>query len=309
MTPMTFTKQERRDLMYTLDPLRYIQALGFTPFPWQATIIRSTHPRKHINGARQAGKSTIISSKPCHRARFYPGSLSIILAATEKQAVENMERVKDFMARDKDYPDIVRDSDSLIELSNKSRILVVPATEKAARGYSSPDIIMLDEDSRIDDMVYKSGVRPMLTDNEKCEVCAISTPNGRRGHFYSASKSKRWERYLVRAPWEISDDNATLQPAEPEAKFKKRWGEHGIMAYYSPRHAIEQEQQENLEEMGALMYRQEYLCEYVEPEDQVFSYDEIERAFGHSIAPLSSGIGEAPKAFEFQPIDFDAVRV
>lgn len=297
------------DLVYTLSPIRYIQSLGFKPFEWQRAIIESPAKRKHINGARQAGKSTIISSLPCHRARFYPGSLSIILAATEKQAVEDMERVKDFMSRDPNYPEIVRDSDSLVELSNKSRILVVPATEKAARGYSSPDIIMLDEDSRIEDVVYKSGVRPMLTDNEKCMLIAISTPNGRLGHFFRASESKRWERYIIRSPWEIDEENVSLIPAMPEEQFAARCKREGIKGYYSPRHAIEDEQQDNLEEMGILMYRQEYLCEYVEPEDQVFSYDEIERAFGHKIAGLASGVGSAPKPIEFQPIDFDAVRV
>lgn len=303
-SPLPLSRIEREDLIYTLSPWRYITSLGFRLFHWQEAIFRSTHPRKHINGARQAGKSTAISGKPCHRARFYPGSLSIILAATEKQAVEDMERVKGFMARDPYYPAIVRDSDSLIELSNKSRILVVPATEKAARGYSSPDIIMLDEDSRIDDMVYKSGVRPMLTDNEKCEVCAISTPNGRLGHFFNASQSKRWERYLIRSPWEIDEEAVAIVPAEPEERFKARMAKDGIRGFYSPRHAIESEQQENLEEMGTLMYRQEYLCEYVEPEDQVFSYDEIERAFRPGLAPLAGGLSPAPvKALVFPTLE------
>jgi len=298
------TKREREDLVYSLSPLRYIRSLGFTPFAWQSAIIDSHHKRKHINGARQAGKSTIISSKPCHRARFFPGSLSIILAATEKQAVEDMERVKDFMGRDPEYPDIVRDSDSLVELSNKSRILVVPATEKAARGYSSPDIIMLDEDSRIDDMVYKSGVRPMLTDNEKCEVCAISTPNGRLGHFFSASRSTRWERYLIRSPWEIDEDAIKLIPARDERIFCTEQATQGVMGYYSPRHAIEEEQQENLEEMGVLMYRQEYLCEYVEPEDQVFGFDEIERLFAPGIKKLDGTFASAPVlAMEFPDLE------
>lgn len=295
---------ERNDLVYSLSPLKYIRSLGFTPFAWQAAVIDSHHKRKHINGARQAGKSTIISSKPCHRARFFPGSLSIILAATEKQAVEDMERVKDFMSRDPDYPEIVRDSDSLVELANKSRILVVPATEKAARGYSSPDIIMLDEDSRIDDMVYKSGVRPMLTDNEKCEVCAISTPNGRLGHFFSASRSQRWERYLIRSPWEIDEDAVRLQPARDENVFKLEQATQGVQGYYSPRHAIAEEQQENLEEMGVLMYRQEYLCEYVEPEDQVFSFDEIERVFSSGVARMDGAIDRAPvAAMRFPDLD------
>lgn len=304
ITPLPLSRIEREDLVFTFSPLRYILALGFKPFPWQARTFESPHKRKHINGARQAGKSTTISGKPCHRARFFPGSLSIILAATEKQAVEDMERVKDFMSRDPHYPNIVRDSDSLIELSNRSRILVVPATEKAARGYSSPDIIMLDEDSRIEDTVYKSGVRPMLTDNEKCEVCAISTPNGRLGHFFNASRSSRWERYVIRAPWEIDEEAMALVPAEPEERFRARMAKDGILGYYSPRHAIESEQQENLEEMGALMYRQEYLCEYVEPEDQVFSYEEIDRIFRPGAAPLAGGLAPAPlKALEFPTLE------
>lgn len=301
---LSLPRREREDLLYTLSPLRYIQSLGFKPFEWQRAVIESHAKRKHINGTRQAGKSTIISSLPCHRARFYPGSLSIVIAATGKQAVEDMEKVKDFMSRDPNYPQVLRDSDELIELANRSRIAVVPATEKGARGYSSPDIIMLDEDSRIEDIVYKSGVRPMLTDNEKCVLIAISTPNGRLGHFFRASQSKRWERYIIRSPWEVDEDNVTLIPAEPEKQFAARCKREGIIGYYSPRHAIETEQQENLEEMGVLMYRQEYLCEYVEPEDQVFGYDEIERAFNGKIQPLAGGFAPAPvKAMVFPELD------
>jgi hypothetical protein len=288
----------RLNLIFKLSPLEYIKSLGFKPFEWQAAILESNHKRKHINGARQAGKSTLISSKPSHRAKFFPGSLSVVIAATEKQAVENMGRIKDFMRRDATYPKIERSGDSLIELDNHSRIIVVPATETAARGYSSPDIIMLDEDSRIDDIVYKSGIRPMLTNNAKCELLEISTPNGRLGHFYKASISNHWERYEIRAPYEIQD--MQLVAAESEAHYRARRKEKGIRAYYSPRHANLEEQQENLDEMSELMYRQEYLCEYVEPQGQTFSYDEIDSIFKEGARPLDLAIIAAPiKALEF----------
>jgi hypothetical protein len=272
------------DLLFTLSPLRYVVFLGLTPFPWQADILTSDHRRKTINGARQAGKSTIISTKPCHKARFFPGSLSLVLAATERQAVEDMEKIKAFMAMDRDYPEIKRASDSLIELGNKSRIAVVPATETGARGYSSPDIIMLDEASRIEDPVYRSGIMPMLTDNEKCELVLISSPNGRSGFFFNSHQSARWERYEVRAPWKVVDLDYRLVEGKPEAEYREERGREGIRAYYSPRHRSFEEQQSNLEEMGPMMYRQEYGCEFVEPEDQVFGYDEIEAAFGGTMA-------------------------
>jgi hypothetical protein len=283
---MTIYQRERRDLLFTLSPLAYIRSLGFSPFQWQADSMQSQHSRKVIDGARQVGKSTVTAGKPCHRAKYFPRSLSVVQAATERQAVEDMEKIKDFMNRDPEYPEIKRDSDSLIELSNGSRIVVVPATEKAARGYSSPDIIIIDEASRVEDGVYKSGVIPMLTDNEKCELILISSPNGRTGFFFRAFTSQRWERYEVRAPWEVIDLDMQLVPAGPEEAYRKAKAKQGIKAYYSPRHTIESEQQMNLEEMGPLMYRQEYLCEFVEPDDQVFGYDEIERAFTAGVEPL-----------------------
>jgi hypothetical protein len=287
LPPLTIKRnREAQDLRYTLSPLAYTKSLGFTPFEWQQDILTSTHKRKAINGARQSGKSTIISVKPCHKARFFPGSLSLVAAPTERQAVLNMERIRAFIALDPDYPDIKRASDELIELANGSRIAVVPATERAARGYSSPDIVMLDEASRIEDPVYRSGIMPMFTDNAKCELILISTPRGRLGFFHHANNSERWEKYEVRAPWEVIDLEYRLVPAMPEEEYKKKKAIQGIRAYYSPRHYHIEEQQMNLEEMAPLMYRQEYCCEFVEPEDQVFSYDDIAAMAEREVTPL-----------------------
>lgn len=36
-------------------------------------------------------------------------------------------------------------------------------------------------------------------------------------------------------------------------------------------------------------YQQEYCCEFVEQEDMVFSYDEIEKAFGQTCQGLDVG--------------------
>ena len=281
---------------------RYVRSLGFPAFDWQIIVLESTHKRKHILGARQCGKSTIVTVCPCHRARFFPKSLSIILGATEPQAREDMEKVKDFISRDQDYPKIIRDSDSLLELANGSRIVVVPATEKSARGYSSPDIIILDEASRIEDPVFKSGIMPMLTNNEKCELIQISTPNGKRGFFHKSSENERWERIIVRSPWDVSEDGWSLVEAISEHEFKSIMARRGVQAYYSPRHCIFDEQLGNLQEMGRDMYKQEYCCEFVEPNEQVFSYDEISAIFKGTGKPLDFSIGSA-QALEM-PINY-----
>ena len=229
-------------------------ALRIRPVPMAGRYPGLEATRIIVNGARQAGKSTLMSGLPCHKARFSPGSLSIIIAADEKQAVEDMGRVRGFMSTDSDYPEITRASDELVQLENDARVVVVTGTVKAARGYSHPQIIMLDEASRIEDEVYASGVRAMLTNNPGCRLIAISTPFGKLGWFYRAWTRDHWERYEVRAPWDI-EGASTLVAAEDEVLFSKRCKAKGIRGYYSPRHLDWTEQQENLDEMGELWYR------------------------------------------------------
>jgi hypothetical protein len=288
------TKNEATELLYTISPYHYVRSLGFLPYEWQKQILNSPRKRKAINGARQAGKSTIVSAKPCHIAKYYPESVSLILAATEYQAFLDMEKVKDFIAHDPHYPKVERDSDRLVTLANGSWIMVVPATEKAARGPSAPRLILLDEASRIEDVVYRSGVIPMLTDNPECELIQISTPHGRLGFFFEAMNNPKWERYEVRSPWEVVDLEFRLEPAETEEQYRKKCADKGIIGFYSPRHKNKEEQEFNLGEMGTIMYRQEYGVQFVEPEDQVFTYDEVERIFSNEVEPLIiDNIGEA----------------
>jgi len=294
------TKNDALELLHTISCYHYVRSLGFNPYEWQKAILWSAHRRKVINGARQAGKSTIVSAKPCHIAKHYPESVSIIIAATEYQAFLDMEKVKNFIAQDKGYPKMERDSDRLIILENGSWIMVVPATEKAARGPSAPRLILLDEASRIDDIVYTSGVIPMLTENPDCELISISTPHGKQGFFYKSFNNPKWERYMVKSPWEVVDLEFRLLPAEPEEEYRRKCAEKGIIGCYSPRHRNQQEQEFNLGEMGPRIYRQEYGVEFVEPEDQIFSYDEIERMFRNTVQPLNSDeIGEVEPDLTF----------
>jgi hypothetical protein len=291
-------REAMQEIAYGLSRPLYIASLGFTPFEWQKSVLQSRHRRKTINGARQSGKSTIVSAVPCHTAKYYPKSLNIILAPTEKQATEDILKVKDFISVDPTYPDIKSDSQEKIVLSNGSRIIIIPATERSARGYSNPRTLVLDESSRIPDVVYKSGVRPMLTDNPDCELFSISTPNGKQGFFYdSYTISKRWEKYEIRSPWEVDpNDEWNLIPYMEESLFRQDRAKHGIAAWYSPRHYTLEEQIDQLEAMGRQQYMQEYCCEFVEQEDMVFSYDEIERAFAQNVAGFDNEdmFGEAP---------------
>jgi hypothetical protein len=136
----------------------------------------------------------------------------------------------------------------------------------------------------------------MLTDNEDCDLVLISTPNGRQGFFYNAMCSSRWEKYEVRSPWDVLDLEYKLVPAEPEEGYRAGKAERGIRGFYSPRHRNRNEQQMNLEEMGPMMYHQEYGCEFVEPEDQVFSYEDVETAFSQAPKSAPFELSSIPEA-------------
>ncbi len=264
----------------------YLRSIGFKPFEWQSRFLRDQSKMKVLNGSRQCGKSTITSAEACHKSRFTNKALTIIEAPTEVQAGLDMEKLYDFIAHDKHYPKIERKSDSQITLVNNSKIRVVIATDKSSRGYSNPDMIILDEASRIPDIVYRSGVRPMLTDNAKCELILLSTPFGKDGFFYRAwnSDSGAWSKYEVRSPWTVLEsDQRTLIEHVMTEEEKERRKKLGINFYYSPRHRDYEEQSENLREMGIQQYLQEYCCDFVETEHAAFSYQDIDTMFSSPV--------------------------
>lgn len=276
-----------REIYCGIDPVMYLEGIGFEVFPWQAEVLSDESTRVCIDGARQGGKSTLMSAIVCHKAKYYPDSLSVILAPTLMQANEDMVKVKGFIARDRTYPKLTRSGAQEIATEKGARILVLTASDDAARGFSNPDIILFDEASRIADDVYEA-VRPMITDNPRARIYEISTPNGKKGFFYDHFSSPRWSRYLVRAPWvamqgpqgaelvSISEEDGrkTLKDNLPSKACAEE-----IRFFFSPRHYNESEQAEALEQMHIRKYLQEYGCEFVDAEDQVFAQSLIEDMF------------------------------
>ncbi len=291
-------RQEELENIYRQDPVAYVKSLSFRPFDWQSQVLGSGKTRIILNCSRQSGKSTIVSVMPCHTAKYVPGSLSLIIAATEFQAREDKGKVLSFMAMDPTYPEIVRNSDKGLELSNGSRIVIVPGTDKSARGYSCPNLVILDEASRIEDLIYTSGVRPMFTDNPTGRLVILSTPNGQTGFFHSifTRDDDVWLRILVRSPWEpvMTGAGLSLAAYKPKEAFIDEQLQRKVFADYSPRHNNYDEQSENLTDMGRLLYLQEYCCEFVETEDSVFTYETINKMFGTPAKPIEAVTKDAP---------------
>ncbi|MCX8207415.1 MAG: terminase family protein [Methanothrix sp.] len=203
-----------------------------------------------LNCSRQSGKSTVTSLLALHTAIYRPGSLILCLSPTLRQSSELFRTVARFyhMSTAEMVP-AEAESALRLELENRSRIISLPGKEQTIRGFSSASLLLIDEAARVPDELYYS-VRPMLAVS-KGRLVLLSTPFGKRGFFYDIwTSGEGWEKIMITA-----DDCPRISKdflREEERSMPRAW------------------------------FMQEYYCQFVDTEDQVFSSDEIEAMFDDS---------------------------
>jgi len=233
------------DLKLALDRVSFAKRLGLEPDPWQEDLLRSTSDRVLLNCSRQSGKSTISGVIALHRALYHPGSLVLCLAPALRQSQELFGKVLGFYRALGRLVPACAERKLSLELQNDSRIVTLPGTEKTIRGFSGAALLIVDEAARVDDGLYLA-VRPMLAVSGGA-LMMLSTPYGKRGIFFEEwTSGAGWERYEVPAT-----QCRRIPPAflEEERTVMPEW-----------------------------WFAQEYLCEFRETDDQVFTHAMIEGA-------------------------------
>jgi hypothetical protein len=228
-------------------------AAGQTPDPWQERVLRTDADRVLLLCSRQSGKSSVSAALALSTALLSPGSPVLLLSPSDRQSGELFRKVVDlYDAVGRPVPAISRTAHRL-ELANGSRILSLPGTEKTLRGFSGVALLVIDEAARVDDGLY-CAVRPMLAVSGG-RLVALSTPYGKRGWFHDEwFGTGTWERVRVTADQCPRISKAFLD--------------------------------EERRALGERYYRQEYLTEFVETMDAVFSYADIQAARTSGILPL-----------------------
>jgi hypothetical protein len=236
------------------DPAQLMIAAGMTPDPWQAELLQSQWQRALLLCSRQAGKSTVTAALATHTTLYKPDSLILLLSPSLRQSGELFMVVKAFYHSVPDAAPVKRESALQMELVNGSRIIALPGKELTVRGYAGVDLLVIDEASRVPDALYYS-VRPMLAVSGG-RLIALSTPFGKRGFFH-----QEWE------------------------EGSEEWHRTKITALQVPRisQAFLEEERRAL---GDWWWRQEYMCEFMETTDSVFSHDDIAAAFSDEVHPL-----------------------
>lgn len=208
------------------------------PDAWQLEVMRSRAPRHLILCNRQAGKSTTVGAKACAGLIYDPG-LYLVIAPTLRQSKELFLKIAGVYRNLANVPRIRRDNTTELEIDNESRLIALPGDDDATiRGFSAPKAVFIDEASRVSDGVY-AALRPMLATSGG-QLVALTTPYGRRGWFFEA-----WE-------------------------YQKGWARTTITAHDCPRITSEFLEQER-EAMGEWRFRQEYMCEFTDTDEQFFS--------------------------------------
>jgi hypothetical protein len=242
------------DLARALDPALFAAAVGITPDPWQAGVLRSCGPRMLLNCSRQSGKSTITAILALHEALYRAPALVLLLSPSLRQSQELFRKVKDALRglpTDAGSPD-GEESALRLELGNGSRIVSLPGKEQTIRGFSGVSLLVVDEASRVPDALYYS-VRPMLAVS-RGRLVALSTPFGTRGFFYEAWRSEE--------PWERVEVPATACPRISPAFLE-----------------------EERRALGAFWFDQEYGCTFLDAQSQAFTRLEVDRAFEEEVEP------------------------
>jgi hypothetical protein len=238
----------------TLDALTLAAHAGFTLDAWQRDVLTSTAHQQILLVTRQGGKSTCSSIRALHRALYTPASLVLLLAPSYRQSKELFRKVKDALAALPFSVAVASESALELEFTNLSRVVALPAKEGTIRGFSGVSLLIVDEASRVPDDLYQA-IRPMLAVSGG-DILLLSTPFGKRGFYF-----EEWEQ--GGAAWHRTKITATECPRiTPEF--------------------LEQERRQ----IPDFFFRQEYMCEFVETIDQVFSYDDIQRALDDSVTPL-----------------------
>ena len=232
------------------------KALGWMLEDKQRELLTGPSRRVILNCTRQWGKSWMAAVALLFHAVHNPESLSIVAGPTLRQSAELLKKLKDLAGRlgiQSKGDGINRQS---LVLPNRSRIVAVPGNSPdGIRGFSGVSMLVIDEASMVKDDIYVAA-RPMLTQNNG-SIWLLSTPREQDGFYYRefSEGTEDWRRVVV--------------PATECPRFKPE--------------QLEAEKSS----LGARLFAQEFLCEFVATGDGLFDEAWFDDVFCPDTRPLS----------------------
>lgn len=237
--------------------------LGIDPFDYQKEVLDAGQDRIAFVSGRQVGKSRTAAWMALHHALTNEDSTVLITAPTQRQSSELFNQVKkemkDAEAVDADLWGTERETRTVIEFINGSRILCLPTGNNGdnIRGYTA-GLVIVDEAAFIDDNVFYQVLLPMLAVTNGT-LALLSTPYGAKGFLFDAFHDELEEDYL-----------------------KKQ-----VPTYQNP--LVDEDFIMNQQaQLSSMDFKQEILGKFVESADSFFHSEIIDRAIEDGGSPDST---------------------
>jgi hypothetical protein len=203
-------------------------------------------------GAAEAFVAVLLAADALYEAP----ALVLLVSPAQRQSSELFRVFMSAYQKLKDVPELVQESLLKCELANGSRVIALPSSERTLRGFAKVDLCVIDEAARCPDELLGARRPMMAVSRAGGRLIALSTPAGRRGWFFEAwsGNDPVWDRTRV--------------AAEDCPRISKEF-----LA-------------EELKELGALRFSEEYSLQFVDDTTAVFPSHLIDAAFVDSVRPL-----------------------
>lgn len=157
--------------------------VGEPLWPHQQEMVRSRARIRVMCAGRQVGKSRTLAIEALHRAFTQAGALVLLVSAGEVAARRLLE---DCAALASASPllrgSVVDDQRTQLTLSNGSRILSVPASQRQIRGWPV-DLLIIDEAAFVDNEIWRAA-EPAVIARPDARIILSSSPWGGVDHFF-----------------------------------------------------------------------------------------------------------------------------
>ena len=191
---------------------RYVK---FQLFDWQKKLskLMDSHRKICIFKVRQIGCTEFLAARMNYAALTTPGYSGIVFSIGAREATKVQERVKRL------DPTIKWDTDnkSELQLTNGSRLMFLPSTDKGARSLESVTDILIDEagfNPKID-ALYSASIasQAMAGSNARLMIASTMPPSGQLSWF--------WQTFTSDCPEEIDvvERLRSLQSGENDSGF------------------------------------------------------------------------------------------
>ena len=218
--------------------------IGWPMEPWQAEAMTLSSRYLVLRAPRQTGKSRCIALAAAWLALRRPEQTIIITSASEVGARRLLATVAEVLSAPVLRADVLSEQAGLLTLANGSRLVGLPASERALRGWTA-DGVCVDEMAFVSDDLVNGAILPLTLARPDAKVIFASSPWTASGAFFDWAtlgergsdpgvRSHRWS--VENAPWvspaEVARLKATMSPARYASEVQGEWSE-GSAGFFS----------------------------------------------------------------------------